>query len=188
MLRSPATFERAMGRSPLIDHVGELRKRHSVPRPFRADVTLDGLTLSSAWVPADDEIHVDLTLEAIHEAVVATGTIAFKWEGECRRCLGPVRGDTEVTVREVFEATPVEGETWPLGVDTLNLEPMVRETVVLALPLAPLCRADCRGPAPARFPAMTAVDQAAEDLTRERSSPLAPDPRWAALDALTFDE
>lgn len=167
-----------MGRSPLVEHVGELRRHHGVPKPFLADVTLDGLGLSSAWVPANDEVNVDLTLEAIHEAVVATGTISFSWEGACRRCLERVGGHREVAVREVFEITPVEGETWPLGVDTLDIEPMARETVLLALPLAPLCRADCPGPAPARFPTITA----------EEPSRPPPDPRWAALDALTFDE
>lgn len=176
-----------MARSPLVEHVGELRRRHGVPKAFRADVALEGLTLSSSWVPADDEVRVDLTLEAIHEALVATGAITFAWEGECRRCLGPVEGEREVTVREVFETEPVEGETWPLGVDTLSLEPMVRETVLLALPLAPLCREDCPGPAPELFPALVPDRELEREKQPGEASP-PPDPRWAALDALTFDE
>ena len=55
---------------------------------------------------------------------------------------------------------------------------MVRDAVLLALPLAPLCGDDCRGPAPEAFPTGVGDD--------DRPGPLA-DPRWAALAELDFE-
>ena len=89
-------------------------------------------------------------------------------------------------VREVFEPRPVEGETYPLADDTVDLEPMVRDAVLLALPLAPLCGDDCLGPAPDVFPAVVEGDGPVDDGDREAAEPPA-DPRWAALDELRFD-
>ena len=70
------------------------------------------------------------------------------WQGTCRRCLEPVEGEAEASVKEIFERHPVEGETYLLDGESIDLEPLVRDAVLLALPLAPLCREDCPGPAP----------------------------------------
>ena len=46
----------------------------------------------------------------------------------------------------MFEADPTdEGETYPLDGDQIDLEPMVRDAVLLELPLGPLCGDDCAG-------------------------------------------
>ena len=66
--------------------------------------------------------------------------------GECRRCLDPVVGALEIPLSEVFEARPIEGETYPLDGDEVDLEPVVRDAVLLHLPLAPLCRPTARAP------------------------------------------
>jgi len=88
-------------------------------------------------------------------------------------------------IREIFEPRPVEGETYAMAEDIVNLEPMVRDAVLLALPLAPLCAADCRGPAPELFPARVAGD--GEESEEEEGPGLISDPRWAALAELDFE-
>ena len=79
---------------------------------------------------------------------------------------------------------PADGETYALGKDEVDLEPMVRETVLLNLPVAPLCSETCEGPDPDRFPTSVVID---EPLEEEPPEP-AVDPRWAGLAQLTFDE
>jgi uncharacterized protein len=79
----------------------------------------------------------------------------------------------------VFEASPVEGETFPLVGEQVDLAPMLREALALGLPLAPLCADDCAGPAPEAHP-VRVPDDAAGDARPT-------DPRWAALDELRFD-
>jgi uncharacterized protein len=100
------------------------------------------------------------------------------WEGECRRCLETTGGVVTVEVSEVFEHDPVEGETYLLGPDLLDLAPALRDALALALPLAPLCDEACAGPDPEAHPVATTSD--------DEGQPLA-DPRWAALDGLRFD-
>ena len=165
-------------RRPLRIGVAELLAHPGTRRELHESVVLAGLATSAAQVPDGGEVTVDLVLEAIGGgALTATGTVGAPWQGACRRCLEPVEGSAEVDVREVFEPRPTEGETYPLGADEVDLEPMVRDAVLLALPLAPLCADTCGGPAPDEFPTGPAPAE-------ERPV----DPRWAALSDLEFEE
>ena len=167
-----------MARRPLQVGIADLRRRPGSRRRIVESVPLSGLEISTAAVPADAEIAIDLDLEVLSDGLVATGTIDAPWQGECRRCLRMIDGRSVVEVREIFQPRPVEGETYPMGEDLVDLEPMVRDAVLLALPLAPLCGDDCRGPAPEAFPTGVGDD--------DRPGPLA-DPRWAALAELDFE-
>jgi uncharacterized protein len=154
------------------------------------------LALSTTRLTGDDVV-ADLTLEAQGSAVIVTGTVTGRWTAECRRCLGVTGGDVTVDVREVFQPEPVEGETYPLGRDELDLDPAIREALALALPLAPLCDQRCAGPDPEAHP----VDTDRHRLTVSPAETGAylyrvdsrdhggteGDPRWSALDALRFD-
>jgi len=168
----------------LVEHVTELRRHLGERRPVQRRVALDGLALTTATVPAGSELELDLVLEAIFEGVVVSGTITVPWQGECRRCLDPVEGAIAIDVREVFEVKPVDGETWPLVGDEIDLEPIVRDAVLLGLPLAPLCGEDCLGPAPDQFPATVEGDPVPGDEDEPAEPVPVRDPRWAALDDL----
>lgn len=159
--------------------VADLRRHPGSRRPWRGSVRPDDLAVSSARVPAGAAVAADVELEAIAGGVVVQGTVTVPWTGECRRCLRPVEGVRRAEVREIFEVDPTEGETYPLDDDVLDLEPMVRDAALLALPLAPLCTDGCRGPAPEVFPTGPVDDEVAARPA---------DPRWAALDELRFDE
>jgi uncharacterized protein len=151
-----------------------LLRTPGVRRAFRESATFEGLTNSDVEVcgPVD----VEVVVEAVGSDVVVSGRLSAPWRGSCRRCVGEVTGSVELDVREIFELDPTEGETYPRGREEIDLDPMVREAVLLGLPLAPLCRDDCVGPDPQRYPARTASDEGPR-----------PDPRWAALDALRPD-
>jgi uncharacterized protein len=161
--------------------VMELRRRPGTQRDVRVATTLPGLQITGARVPDDAELVVDATLDSVEgTAVTVSGTVEVPWTAECRRCLDEVAGRVTVDLSEVFEVQPVEGETYPIDGDEVDLEPVVRDAALLNLPLAPLCRPDCAGPAPDAFPTVVEGDEP------EAQEP-APDPRWAALDDLTFD-
>lgn len=174
-----ATAERG-GPPRLLVSVTELRRHLGSRLEIRRELPAHGLGLSDVTVPEGADVVFDGELESIPEGVVATGTVATPWEGPCRRCLQPVQGTAEVDVREIFETHPVEGETWPLEHDQLDLGPLLHDTALLALPLAPLCAEDCRGPAPDAFPATVEDEQ--DEAAGEAEPPR--DPRWAALDDL----
>ncbi len=142
-----------------------------------------GLHITTAGVPEGAEIGIDGVLESIPSGMVFDGTVRVPWTGECRRCLTEIEGETITEIRELFETRPTEGETWPLHGDELDLGPMLRDTVLLVLPLAPLCSQDCRGPAPESFPAVGATDPP----DRGSEADEVRDPRWSVLDQLRSD-
>jgi uncharacterized protein len=167
----------------LIVGVADLLRRSGSHRQEHLEVVLDGLRGTGGGVPAGEPVTLDLRLQSVNAGIVATGTVSARWEGECRRCLRPVTGRLEVAVQEVFEAEPIEGETSKLDVDRIDLEPLARESILLELPLAPLCRDDCAGLCP-----VCGADRAETALTGGcgHEEP-AVDLRWAALDEIRFD-
>ncbi len=173
-----------MPRSPLLIGVTELRRRPGTQREVELSTPLPGLAITTARVPDAVELRIDAVLEAIDGAITLTGTIEAPWTAECRRCLDETHGLEVIELREVFEARPIPGETYPIEGDDIDLEPVLRDAVLTHLPLAPLCREDCRGPAPEAFPALR-PDEApeGEDGSAGEAEP-ARDPRWAALDVL----
>jgi uncharacterized protein len=166
--------------APFVVGVTTERRNPGVQRRVRVAGALEGLGTSAATVPADAEVAVDVAVEAMTDGrMTATGTVTAPWTGACRRCLEVVHGTVEVEVQEVFEERPApDAETYRLDGDHLDLEPMVRDAVLLALPLAPLCREGCAGPDPDAHPVGAAHDHDGGDDG---------DPRWAALRDLKFD-
>ena len=139
---------------------------------------IEGLATVSVAVPDDAEVGVELTLSSYPEGIMATGTVTAPWQGECRRCGGPVTGRLSVPVREHYAiagAGAEDEDAYPMGDDVLDLEPLARDAVLLELPLAPLCADDCLGLCP----------QCGANLNLEMCGCEAPaDPRWSALSAL----
>ena len=167
----------------LIVSVTEIRRRLGSRMPITRLLPAEGLALSDVAVPDGADIAFSGDAESIENGVVLTGTVQVPWEGSCRRCLEPVTGTAELAVREIYEARPVDGETWPLEGDHIDLGPLLHDSALLALPLAPLCRDDCAGPAPDQFPATVEPDPAEQAVEGPPK-----DPRWAALDALDLPE
>ncbi len=159
--------------------VARLRHDHRGRRMVEGELPVVDLGLPAAEVPTGMVTH-SLDVDATGKDVIVTGQIRFAWRAECRRCLEPVDGAGEIELREVYQVGPVEGETWPVVDDQIDLEPMVREAVLLALPTTAVCRDDCTGPSEEYV-----VTVEAEPT--EEETPPATDPRWAALDELKFD-
>jgi uncharacterized protein len=162
----------------LLVSVTEIRRRPGSRLDVHQQMEAHGMGLPDVAVPEGAEITFDGELESIHEGVVLTGTAVVPWAGECRRCLRQITGSAPLEIREVYETKPVDGETWPLEHDHVDLGPLLHDVALLALPLAPLCDDECRGPDPERFPAAVAVEDEGEDAGPAK------DPRWAALDDL----
>jgi uncharacterized protein len=163
-------------KDPFRIDVTELRRMLATRRTVRREATMADLTVGSTFVPEDEPITVVLELESVSNGVMAGGTIEAPWEGECRRCLDPVRGRLELDVRELFSTEGDPDEVYPLADDEIDLRPLVRDAVVLNLPQAPLCGPDCLGPDPDRYPA----------TVEDESKPA--DDRWAALSELRFND
>jgi uncharacterized protein len=131
-------------------------------------------------VPEGAEIALHLRLESVMEGVLVTGDLEVPVVGSCARCLEPIEDTLELDVQELYayegsttEATSEEDEVRRVEGDHLDLEPLVRDAVVLSLPLAPVCSEDCAG---------LCVDCGLrlDDLPADHSHEVL-DPRWAGL-------
>jgi uncharacterized protein len=156
------------------------RVQRSVPAP--ADLGLGGVV----GVPEGADIELDLRFEAVMEGVLVSGTARAPLAGECVRCLDAIDSATAVEFQELYlypdraeeagaeadeDVRVVEGEL-------IDLEPTLRDAVVLALPLAPLCRDDCPGLCP------QCGTRLADDPTHQHETT---DLRWAALAELRIE-
>ena len=168
-----------MPRPPFVADVVALRRHQGHREQVVVRAPLKGMRVTESWVPDDSMVDVDVVLEAVEGGIVAEGHVSAGWVGECRRCLGPVSGAIQADVSELFVPEPEEGEAYPILGDHIDLEPLAREAIVLALPLVPLCRPDCKGLCPNCGADLNAGPCACETNNR--------DARWSALDALTLD-
>ena len=108
------------------------------------------------------------------------GKLGAQWSSECRRCLKALTGRAEVEVQELYQSVISDPDAYPITGEQLDLLEMARENVLLAVPLAPLCRADCPGLCP-----QCCTDLQVETCSCTRAER---DDRWAALDSLRIDE
>ncbi len=120
------------------------------------------------------------------EGVLVTGTARAALEGECARCLEPVSDEIEVRFQELFVyddqgVDPDEElEVSMLQADLVDLEPLLRDAVVLALPFQPLCMDDCPGLC------VECGARLADDPGHAHDAPV--DPRWEGLARLELGD
>ncbi|GAC1312022.1 MAG: YceD family protein [Acidimicrobiales bacterium] len=169
-----------MSRPPFIADVVALRRHHGHREALRVVAPVAGMAITGSHVPEGSPVTLDVTLEAVEGGIVVAGAVSAPFVGECRRCLGPVTGTLVAPVEEIFVKDPEEGETYPILGDHIDLEPLAREAIVLALPLAPLCRDDCAGLCPT-----CGADRNTDPCGCET---LPIDDRWAALDVLRTED
>jgi uncharacterized protein len=164
---APLVFSvRALPRRP-----GSIRtERRTVPAP-------PDLHTGMAHIPEGADLALDVRFEAVTEGVLVTASAHAPVAAECARCLEPVETSVEVEAQELFSYEQGDGDEeedgYSLDGDLLDLEPALRDALVLALPLAPRCQEDCPG-----LCAECGVRLAGAPGHRHDSTI---DPRWAGL-------
>lgn len=172
------------------------RRPGALKRVARTVVAPSDLGNEVIATPPGAKLDIELRMESVMEGVLVTGTVLAPLAGECVRCLEPLTDEVEAEFQEMFaypeadafggtrrDAADEDGaaeEEYVLRGDLFDLEPVLRDAIVLSLPLRPVCREDCPG------------------LCPDCGAPLAGDPghhhddavdiRWAALRDLAVDE
>jgi uncharacterized protein len=171
-------------RAPLVLDTRELGRRPGSQRrtAFTAPAPAD-LGIEVLRVPEGSPIEFELRLEAVMEGVLVTGQAKAGLVGECARCLEEIRDDVVADFQELFvyeeSDTATHGEdddVSRLEGDLLDLEPLLRDAVVLMLPFQPLCQDDCPGLC------IECGARLADDPGHQHDEPI--DPRWAKLQGL----
>ncbi len=187
--RQQSTHPRLDPHAPLVIDTRELGRRPGSMREVRRTAPApEGLGLIDLiGVPVGGELDLDLRLESVMEGVYVSGTVTGPLEGECGRCLEPVSDELTVRVQELFtyaerdvaasnRGDDEDDEVSHMQGDLLDLEPVLRDAVVLALPLTPLCQEDCSG-------LCAECGERLDDLPEDHTHDVV-DARWGALSGL----
>ena len=164
-------------RSGLVLDTRDLGRRAGAMKVVQTSVKAPAdLGIAVIGVPPGSPVELDLRLESVVEGVLVSGLATVQLRGECVRCLGEVSEELEIDVQELFvypESDATDDEASRLEGDLVDLEPLLRDGVVLDLPFQPLCREDCEG---------LCVECGAnlnDDPQHTHDAPL--DPRWEKL-------
>lgn len=163
-------------------NVSDLVDRPGTSRRVDLDVAVpEGFTLPLATIR--QPLHLGGVVESVVDGVLVRGVLSVSMRLECARCLEPVDRDVDVDVVEMFadpvrlavEAEPLE-EGYEIADGHIDLDALLRDTLVPATPYQPLCRVDCAG---------LCVD-CGTNLNEARCScgDDHVDPRWAVLESL----
>lgn len=133
----------------------------------------EGLVSVAEGEPIDAEVR----LEAVHEGILVTAELRTRYTGVCGRCLADVAEPLEVEFQELFGYPGEEAIDFEVQDDHVDLETLVRDSIVLSLPFQPVCQPDCAG-----------LDPATGEKLATGAVPETPiDERWNALAALKAD-
>jgi len=158
----------------LVGHPGQSRS-------VRVDEPVGGLSLALATVPEDAPIEAELLLESVVEGILVSGPVRGSMHLSCARCLKTFEQPFGVDVNELFiSELDEEGDEYPLAEDgAIDIEPMVRDAVMLSMPFSPLCRPDCAG--------LCERCGGDRNLGECACGPEVADPRWQVLGEIAFE-
>lgn len=155
-------------------------QRLEITEPAGSDVRTEVVAVAET-----EPVTADVMLESVREGILVTGQARTAGDAVCSRCLDPVRVELSAPLQELYAWSVQEAEVDDLGEpgphldgELLDMRPAVRDGLILEMPLAPLCDADCPGLCP------QCGVRLADDPSHEHENP---DPRWAALSALKND-
>ncbi|MCD6288943.1 MAG: DUF177 domain-containing protein [Anaerolineae bacterium] len=134
-----------------------LKEASGATRYYQLDVDIGGL--DPLLVPVE-HLMGEIAMLRTGTGVLVTGHLVTRVELVCSRCLTPFEAPLAIDVEEEFRPTVdvitgrhlvMEEEDEALWIDdhhVLDLTEVVRQDLLLALPLHPLCKEDCAGLCP----------------------------------------
>ena len=171
---------------------GEMREHDlDVPAPERIGIDVIA-------VPEDQGIHIGMRLTSVSEGVLVDAQVSTLAEGECIRCLDPMEMPIARNFQELYRYAPEKAHTKAqrkaaeayddldeddelmMDGEFIDLEGPVRDAIVLALPINPLCDEDC--------PGLCQGCGVKWSLLEPGHHHVATDPRWAGLTELLETE
>jgi uncharacterized protein len=163
--------------TPYTVPVFDLMHRPGEMREKSIDVTVpEGFGNAVIGVRAGSDLSIEARLESLHDGILVSGEVSGTADGECVRCLIDVSIPVEVEFQELFAYSFDEAFDYTVQDDHVDLEPVVRDAVVLSLPFQPVCQDDCLGLCP------VCGVRLLDNPGHEHEAPV--DPRWAALAGL----
>ena len=133
------------------------------------------------------DMDLNIRLESVVDGILVSGTTVVDVHGECSLCLDPIDYEMSTNIQElfVFEKAPSGGpededdEQYAVEGESIDLEPVLRDAVILQLPFQPVCRETCQG-------LCSECGARLEEDPGHHHEVL--DPRWSALQGLLSED
>lgn len=145
-------------RSPFVLGIHDIARRPGTSRTYEVELVAPAdLAIEVVRVPEGATIAMDVRLDSVVEGIFASGDLTAPTAGECVRCLSPISGEVTPSFAELFaypgaiERDPQDEDAediFEVSGEEIDIEQVVRDAVVLALPFQPLCKPDCLGLCP----------------------------------------
>ena len=177
--RSPLVLDtKEVGRRP--GSMAEISREVEAPAEFGTEVLR---------VDEGEPLAVEVRLESVVEGVLVTGSVQGTATGACVGCLDPISHDVAGRFQELFAYADRNAHHQEVGDEDaaeeyliedglIDLEPVLRDAVVPALPFQPVCRPDCPGLCSECGMRLEEDPEHTHDVI---------DPRWAALTDLASE-
>ena len=118
----------------------------------RLTQTVEGLDLNGKSIVLSKPVTVDMNCVYDGEGLNVTGTLESAVRMNCTRCNEEFTEDFSVDFSERFlrvsESEADELECYPFSDDTVSLDKMVQDLLILNTPIYGVCRPDCKGLCP----------------------------------------
>ncbi|HVM21459.1 MAG TPA: DUF177 domain-containing protein [Egibacteraceae bacterium] len=134
----------------------------------------------------DGDIRFFGVIESVVDGLLVRGTVSADLRVSCARCLQDLVRNVSAEVTELFSDparadSPEDVEAgYELGEDTIDLDTLIRDALVPAVPYRPLCDEDCKG-----LCAQCGKNHNEEDCD---CVDVTVDARWAALEGLRLSD
>jgi uncharacterized protein len=121
------------------------------------DVAVEGVSLPLEELTQAQPLALRVRVARTNRGVLVTGRARTALADTCGRCLRPIEIAIDVPIEEevlpsieLHSGAPLDLASEPEALrltdhHELDLEPLAREAVQLAAPIAPVCRPDCAG-------------------------------------------
>ena len=100
-------------------------------------------------IPAGEFLEISFEAESVADGVLISGSVRSHAKGECGRCLEKISEDIDQKFQELFfyesRIEENDDDLFVMDGDFADIESPIRDAVVLAMPINPLCKADCKG-------------------------------------------
>ncbi|HEX2052661.1 MAG TPA: DUF177 domain-containing protein [Actinomycetota bacterium] len=120
-------------------------------RELSSSGTVEGFRSGMGWVEDEDPVHIDLLLRSAGDGIEVTGDAWGKLHLSCSRCLIEFVQDFQLQLNEKFWFDPAAAEAeegYEVRDHVIDLEPMLRDAIVLSIPMTPVHAEDCKGLCP----------------------------------------
>lgn len=157
-----------MHRSPYALNVADLLGSDASGRSVTVEEIADW-HLDLVRVSSDEPVVADLMLHPVSGGIAVTGTVMFTTEDVCQRCLTTSTTGRTATIGALFDRSD-DDETYDLVGHEIDVEQMLRDEVLLSLPVVIVCEDGC---AEVVDSAQNGLNTGASDDEDESRSPFA---------------